>query len=118
MPRTDAADLLPLTPVVLHMLVAVAGEAKHGYAIAQEVERSTDGVVRLGPGTLYGSLQRMLDAGLIEEVDAPDPDEVGVERRRYYGITQLGARALREDTARLSRAVRLARSRLGTNAAG
>jgi DNA-binding PadR family transcriptional regulator len=110
--------VLPLSPVVLHILVALAGGARHGYAIALEVERVTEGVVRLGPGTLYGSLQRMLDAGLIRETAAPEEGEDGrAERRRYYEMTALGRRALREDAERLARAVRLAKSRLGADAA-
>jgi DNA-binding PadR family transcriptional regulator len=114
MKSSDPTRLLPLSPVVLHILLAVAAEARHGYAIAQEVERATAGAVKLGPGTLYGSLQRMVDAGLIEEADVPDDAEGShAERRRYYAITGLGRRALRADTERLAEAVRLARTRLG-----
>jgi DNA-binding PadR family transcriptional regulator len=110
----DAESLLPLTPVVLHILVALASEARHGYAIAAEVERVTEGVVRLGPGTLYGSLQRMVDAELIRETSGEEEGADGrAERRRYYELTALGRRALRADAERLARAVRLAKSRLG-----
>jgi DNA-binding PadR family transcriptional regulator len=111
---TKPDTTLPLTPVVLHILVSLSGGTRHGYAIAQEVEAMTEGVVRLGPGTLYGSLQRLADGGLIREADAREepPDGRG-ERRRYYEITAAGRRALRADTDRLAKAVRLARARMG-----
>lgn len=107
----------PLSPVVLHVLVALAGGAAHGYAIAQEVERATNGAVRLGPGTLYGSLQRLQDAGLIEETRAPAGARgAHSDRRRYYRLTEVGADALREDARRLARVVRAVRGRLGPDA--
>jgi DNA-binding PadR family transcriptional regulator len=108
----------PLTPVALHLLVALAGGPGHGYAIAQEVERATDGAVRLGPGTLYGALQRLLDAGLIEETAAPrDAEGAHADRRRYYALTLAGETALRADVRRLARAVRTVRTRLGPDVA-
>ena len=100
-PRAD--DLLPLTPAVLHILLAVVGGERHGYAIAQEVEALTEGQIRMGPGTLYGSLQRCLAARLIEETAADD------ERRRCYRVTPLGARALELELSRLARVVAVAR---------
>lgn len=110
-----AGTTLPLTPVVYHMLVSLSAEARHGYAIAQDVEEMTEGVVRLGPGTLYGSLQRLTDAGLIRETDAPEaPPDARGEKRRYYEITAAGRRALLADTERLAKAVRLARARMGS----
>jgi DNA-binding PadR family transcriptional regulator len=121
MPKHNADPMLhlPLTPVVLHILVALADSTRHGYAISQEVERQTDGSVRLGPGTLYGSLQRLLDSGLIAEASPPaGADGSHADRRRYYTITPLGTRVLRADTDRLAGAVRLARSRLGSSPAG
>ncbi len=112
------ASLLPLTPVALHVLVALADGASHGYAIAQEVERATDGALRLGPGTLYGSLQRLQDGGLIEDADAPvGAAGAHAERRRYYALTALGERVLRADAKRLARAVRTVRNRLGPDVA-
>lgn len=115
-PMTDVPQ--PLTPVALHLLVALAGGPGHGYAVAQEIERATDGAVRLGPGTLYGALQRLLDAGLIEEADAPsDADGAHADRRRYYALTVAGEAALRADVRRLARAVRTVRSRLGPDVA-
>jgi DNA-binding PadR family transcriptional regulator len=115
-PVTDAKgldELLPLTPVAFHILVSLADGPRHGYAIAQEVEELTDGRVVMGPGTLYGSLQRMLASHLIEE--ANNPGQVGLhsERRRYYRMSALGRAALRSESERLFRAVRVARERLG-----
>jgi DNA-binding PadR family transcriptional regulator len=123
----DPKDELPLTPVVLHILLALAdgrrggqGEeesaGRYGYAVAQEVEAMTDGQIRMGPGTLYGSIQRMLTSGLIEEVSrgksgsrshlAGADDE---ERRRYYRLSLFGRRVLELELARLARVVQVAR---------
>jgi DNA-binding PadR family transcriptional regulator len=110
----DGTAAPPLTPVALHVLVALAGGAAHGYAVAQEVERATEGAVKLGPGTLYGSLQRLQHGGLIEEVDPPaDADGAHADRRRYFELTALGERTLREDARRLARVVRTVKKRLG-----
>jgi DNA-binding PadR family transcriptional regulator len=99
---------LPLTPAVFHILLALAGGERHGYAIMREVADQTDGSLQLGPGTLYGCLKRMLAAGLVEESDdRPDPDRDD-ERRRYYRITGLGDRTVRAEAARLARAVEAA----------
>ena len=113
--------MLPLTPAVFHILLALADGERHGYAIMRDVSNDTNGVLRLGPGTLYGCLNRMLAAGLVEESDErPDP-ELDDERRRYYRITAMGlktvrAEALRPDAARIPRRFSLeVRSR---NAAG
>jgi DNA-binding PadR family transcriptional regulator len=113
MPRKpDALDyLLPLTPAVFHLLVALSDGERHGYGLMRQVSADTDGELVLGTGTLYGCLKRMLAAGLIEEADErPDPD-LDDERRRYYRITDLGARAVRADARRLSVAVAAARTR-------
>ena len=106
---SDPHAQLPLTPVVLHILLALADErqGKHGYAIAREVEELTDGQIRMGPGTLYGSFQRMLDADLIEERRARTSDED--ERRRYYRITPFGRRVLGLELSRLADVVAIAR---------
>ena len=109
MPTPDPQSQLPLTPVVLHILLALADEpqGKHGYAIAREVEEVTDGHVRMGAGTLYGSIQRMLDAALIEERRTrANPEQ---ERRRYYRVTAFGRRVLGLELARLSEVVAIAR---------
>jgi DNA-binding PadR family transcriptional regulator len=113
MSAQDPERVLPLTPVVFHALLALAGGPRHGYALAQEVEAVSDGRIRMGPGTLYGSLQRMQDEGLVEA--APNPGEAGAhaERRRYYKLTPFGRRVLRAETDRLAAAVRLARARIG-----
>jgi DNA-binding PadR family transcriptional regulator len=124
-PSPEAQDLLPLTPVVLHILLALAdgrhdesddSPGRHGYAVAQEVEEMTEGQIRMGPGTLYGSIQRMLTSALIEEVmrarggarQSPATDD---ERRRYYRLTPLGRRVLELELARLARVVSVARAK-------
>ena len=108
--KTDPESLLPLTPAVFHVMLALAGGERHGYAIMQEVAARTSGAVRLGPGTLYGSIKRMVHDGLIEELDErPDPAEDDV-RRRYYRITAQGRRVAREEIGRLASLVRHARA--------
>ena len=103
--------LLPLTAPVFHILLALAGEERHGYGIMQDVARQTDGALQLGPGTLYGCLKRMLIAGLIEESDErPDP-ALDDERRRYYRLTPLGERAARAEAQRLATALAAAKSK-------
>jgi DNA-binding PadR family transcriptional regulator len=102
-------SFLPLTPAVFHILLALADGEKHGYAIMQEIEDVTDGRVQMGPGTLYGSIKRMLAAGLIEESDdRPDP-ALDDERRRYYRQTGLGRRVLRQEAERMADLMALAR---------
>jgi DNA-binding PadR family transcriptional regulator len=97
-----AADFLPLTPAIHHILLALVDEERHGYGIMLEVARLTGGQTKMGPGTLYGTIKRLLRAGLIEEADErPDP-ELDDERRRYYRITKLGTEVLRAETARVS----------------
>ena len=106
---TDPSAELPLTPAVFSILLALADGEKHGYAIMQTVLAETEGAVRMGPGTLYGSLDRMLCAGFIEEMEErPDP-ESDDERRRYYRLTDFGVRVLRAEVRRLEQAVNLAR---------
>jgi DNA-binding PadR family transcriptional regulator len=103
--------LLPLTPAVFHILLALADGEKHGYNIMQEVETISDGQVTMGPGTLYGSIKRMLAAGLIEESDErPDP-ALDDERRRYYRLTQFGQRVVTAETRRLAALVSVAQSK-------
>lgn len=105
----EPEGFLPLTPAVFHILLALADGEKHGYAIMQEVEEVTEGRVHMGPGTLYGSIKRMLAAGLIEESDdRPDPT-LDDERRRYYRQTGLGRKVLREETERMAEMTALAR---------
>ncbi len=103
--------LLPLTPAVFHILLALVDGQKHGYAIMQEVEARTAGAMRLGPGTLYGSIQRMLKDGLIVEVEARAQPIHGEERRRYYRLTGFGQRVLQAEARRLEQLVHLAQSK-------
>ena len=104
----DPESLLPLSPAVFHMLLALADQERHGYAIMQEVLEQTDGKLRLGPGTLYGTIKRMLAASLIEETDErPDPAQDD-ERRRYYRMTDFGRRVANAEAERLAHLVRLA----------
>jgi DNA-binding PadR family transcriptional regulator len=93
---------LPLTPAVMHILLALADGEKHGYGIMQEVEALTDGAMQLGPGTLYGTIKRLLAAGLLQESDdRPDP-ALDDQQRRYYRLTGLGQRVLELETERLA----------------
>ena len=112
MSRTQSLqDVLPLTQPVFHILLALAGEERHGYGIVQDVAEQTNGALQLGPGTLYGCLKRMLAASLIEESDErPDP-ALDDQRRRYYRMTELGQRAARAEAQRLASAVAAARAR-------
>jgi DNA-binding PadR family transcriptional regulator len=99
----------PLTPAVFHILLALAGGQRHGYAILKEVARQTDGQVRMGPGTLYGTLQRMMEQDLVEE--APGPARPVDERRRYYQLSRSGRLALKAEVERMETLVRAARDR-------
>ena len=100
---------LPLPQATFHILLALVDDDLHGYAIMQEVAERTSGSVRLGPGTLYGSLKRLLEAGLVEEGDErPDP-KLDDERRRYYRITKYGISVARAEANRLNGLVRAAR---------
>ena len=107
----DPAAQLPLTPVVLHVLLALAGErqGKHGYALAKEVEDVSEGRIRMGPGTLYGSIQRMIDASLIEESSRRPADDD--DRRRYYRLTPFGRRVLELELERLNAVIAIARDK-------
>ena len=108
--RDEAAALLPLAPAAFHILLALAEEDRHGYAVMQEVARRTGGELNLGPATLYRSIQRMLEQGLIEEVRERPPAERDDERRRYYRVTRFGREVARAEAARLTSLVRLARA--------
>ena len=102
-------DFLPLTPAAFHILLVLAGGATHGYAIMQEVGHVTDGLVHLGPGTLYRSIQRLLDDGLVEEVASAAAS--GNDERRQYRLTALGRRVACAEAGRLAVLVREARRR-------
>jgi DNA-binding PadR family transcriptional regulator len=99
-----------LTPTMVHILLSLTDGERHGYAIKQEVERRTDGDVRLGPGTLYEALQRLVRSGLVRPSPRPG-DEVLERPRRYYRLTPQGLSALRTEVARLERLVDHARQR-------
>jgi DNA-binding PadR family transcriptional regulator len=102
MPCPD--DFLPLAPAVLHILLALAGESLHGYGIMQEVARQSEGRYRLGPGTLYDNLQRLMRDGLVEEVAGRNGEPES--RRRYYRLTRLGKTVLSAEIGRLETVVR------------
>ena len=108
----EPQELLPLTPAVFNILLALADSEKHGYGIMLEVEANTKGQVLMGPGTLYGSIKRMLQAGLIEESDERvDPEMDDPRRRSYYRLTGLGKRALRMEAERLASQIKIARAK-------
>jgi DNA-binding PadR family transcriptional regulator len=107
----EARTFLPLQAATFHILLAVADADRHGYAIIQDVGERTGGAIRLSPGTLYRTIQRMLEDGLIVEPrERPAPDEDD-ERRRYYRITALGIAVARAEAARLAGLVKMARAR-------
>ena len=106
-------ELLPLSQTAFHVLVVLANGPRHGYGVAQEVEELTEGRLVMGPGTLYGSLQRMLGSGLIEEAKNPGEEGLHAERRRYYRMTPVGSAALRAESTRLMRTAVVAQQRLG-----
>ncbi|MGB6132899.1 MAG: PadR family transcriptional regulator [Acidobacteriaceae bacterium] len=101
----------PLPSAAFQILLALAGERLHGYAIMRQVEEQSGGRVRLGPGTLYSSLQNLLEEGLIEEIDARDESAIHNERRRYYRLTAAGHKIAREEAERMAGVLRVARAR-------
>ena len=106
--QRDPELLLPLTPAVFHILLSLLGGDHHGYGIMQEVAEHTDGQIKLGPGTLYGTIKRLLSDRLIVEADErPDP-ELDDERRRYYRLTDFGQQVLRAEARRISKMVSVA----------
>jgi DNA-binding PadR family transcriptional regulator len=106
-PMSKPKAPLPLTPAVFHILLALVGKERHGYDIMQQVKADSGDAVKMGPGTLYGSLDRMIEAGLVAKSNTQDP------RRIYYKLTALGQTTLRAETERLSRVALLARRQLG-----
>jgi|SRR6187551_626901 len=106
----DIDAFLPLPPATFHILLALADEDRHGYAIIQDVEARTDGELRLSAGTLYRSIQRMLEQGLIVEPRERPVREDDDERRRYYRITPLGTSVAKAEARRLTQLVRMARA--------
>ena len=109
--KIEPESLLPLTPAVFHVLLALAGGERHGYAIMQEVTESTDGQIKMGPGTLYGTIKRLLQAKMIEESDErPDP-HLDDERRRYYRLTAVGEKIVTAEARRYAAIVEIARGK-------
>lgn len=107
----NVESFLPLTPAVFHILLALAEGERHGYGIMQEIATSTKGEFSMGPGTLYGSIKRMLAAGFIEESDTRPDAALDDERRRYYRLTDFGRRVAMAEARRLDALVRSARTR-------
>jgi len=105
--RADPRSLLPLTPAVFHILLALADEDRHGFGIADDVAAATEGAVQLGPGTLYGTLVRMTEAGFVVEVPRPDADR----RRRYFRLTPLGRDVAKAESRRLEQLLAIARAK-------
>jgi DNA-binding PadR family transcriptional regulator len=111
-PTKDTPDtLLPLPPATFHILMALADEDRHGYAIILDVATRTGGRLRLSAGTLYRSIQRMLEQGLIIESDERPAPELDDERRRYYRLTRFGREVAAAEADRFSELIRLARAR-------
>jgi DNA-binding PadR family transcriptional regulator len=109
----DPENFLPLKPHWFHVLLSLDGQEQHGYGIMQEVLDRTGGKVRLWPATLYGTLRRLMDDGLIEESAARPAPEQDDARRRYYGLTRLGRRVLAAESARLEDLVRVIHAKRG-----
>ena len=110
-PDRDVDDLLPLPPATFHILLALVDQDRHGYAILQDIEARTGGELRLSAGTLYRSIARMVEQGLIVEVNRRPSAREDDERRRYYRVTPFGRAVARAEMARLAELVRLARAR-------
>jgi DNA-binding PadR family transcriptional regulator len=108
-PERSPSDELPLTPAVFSILLALADGEKHGYAIMQEVQTDTGGAIRLGPGTLYGSIDRLEAARMVEESDARPAPAADDERRRYYRLTDFGRKVLEAEVARVRQTMVIAR---------
>jgi len=106
----DLKHFLPLSPAVLHILLALSGEDRHGYGIMQEIARQSEGQYKLGPGTLYDNLQKLLEQGMVEE--AVRVSAARDSRRRYYRLSRFGRRILSTEITRLEGVVRAARLHL------
>jgi DNA-binding PadR family transcriptional regulator len=107
----ELAQRLPLTPAVFHILLALADGERHGYAIMKEVATTTQGQIRLGPGTLYGTIKRLMEEQLIEESDERPDLDLDDERRRYYRLTDRGGRLAAAEIQRLTKMVTMAQAK-------
>ena len=105
----NPGDMLPLTPAVFYILLALTEGERHGYAIMREVAESTNRQINMGPGTLYGTIKRLLEAGLIEESDRRPDAKVDDERRRYYRLTGLGQGVVEAEACRYNELAKLVR---------
>jgi DNA-binding PadR family transcriptional regulator len=111
--RSNASDLTPLSAAVFHILLSLGEGERHGYAIKREIAARTEGKLKLGPGVLYGSINKMLELGLIEEsADRPDP-HLDDERRRYYRITPYGRKVAQAEAVRMRELVQLTAATFG-----
>jgi DNA-binding PadR family transcriptional regulator len=116
MPKTNKSDvdqLLPLSLPIFHMLLSLSEGERHGYALKRAILQRTDGKLKLGSGALYGSINKMLEQGLIEESEERPDSHLDDTRRRYYRITPLGRRVVAAEAVRLRNLVRMAASQLG-----
>ncbi len=107
--RDTISRFLPLSPAILHILIALAGDDRHGYGIMQEVKRQSDGQYKLGPGTLYDNLQKLLDDNLVEEAPRRAKED---PRRRYYRLTPFGREVVAAEISRLERVFRETKAHL------
>ena len=106
----EVQNFLPLSPANLYILLSLAGEDRHGYGIMQEVARQSDGQYKLGPGTLYDNLQKLMNQGIVENAPSRSADDD--PRRRYYRLTSFGRKVLAADVERLEELIRAAKGRL------
>jgi len=111
--KSQVESFLPLSPTMFHMLLALSEGERHGYALKREILQRTGGKLNLGSGALYGSINKMLEQGLIEESEERPGAHLDDERRRYYRITPLGKRVAQAEAVRMRQLVRLAEDRLG-----
>lgn len=108
--QSEVDALLPLPTASFHILIALADHDRHGYSIMQDIAARTDGKLRLSPGTLYGSIKRLLDGGLIQELDERPDTDSDDERRRYYRLSPFGRAVASAEVERLTRVLRGARA--------
>lgn len=106
--ESDISSFLPLKPTTFYILLALADEERHGYGIMKEIDRITSGSVKMGPGTLYGTIKRLLADGLIAESDSRPTPELDDERRRYYRLTKLGRQVMTKEAESLAEILEVA----------